>query len=274
MHRIDDPNATPEKLFTEGDPISNTPPPTKITDDWLNDLQEEVCNLIEAAGITLVKGTRDQLVEAVAALIVSGAKTGTLTGYSSGAGTVAGTDTILQAIQKLNGNAELKLLTATAESSYRRVLARTSGLVTLGNSNVETDILSFTLPGGSLSTNRILRVRLFGRWSHDGDGSNACRFKLKYGGTTVTSGSVLLIAAGAVTNEPVILDFSLRGNNGASAQIGHGLLMTDNGQVSQSQDYGTASENSASDLTVKVTAKWDTADTSETVSLAGEAEIL
>lgn len=41
---------------------------------------------------------------------ITGAISSVLTGYVSGAGTVADTDTILQAIQKLNGNDALKLL--------------------------------------------------------------------------------------------------------------------------------------------------------------------
>ena len=41
-----------------------------------------------------------------------------LTGYTSGAGTVAATDTILQAIQKLNGNDAAFLTTSSAASTY------------------------------------------------------------------------------------------------------------------------------------------------------------
>ena len=47
-------------MFTEGNPGTGTPA-TVVGADWLNDVQEELCDLIEAAGITLVKGDTTQL---------------------------------------------------------------------------------------------------------------------------------------------------------------------------------------------------------------------
>lgn len=70
MHRIDSPGATIDNLFTEGNPSLGIPA-TEVSDDWLNDVQEEISNLIENQGITLVKGQQDQL-EAAIALLVSG----------------------------------------------------------------------------------------------------------------------------------------------------------------------------------------------------------
>lgn len=67
MHRIDGPSATPEHTFTEGSPTGGVPA-TIVTDDWLNDVQENVCQAIEGAGITLVKGDYTQLLAAIRAL--------------------------------------------------------------------------------------------------------------------------------------------------------------------------------------------------------------
>lgn len=64
MHRIDAPSATVDELFTEGSPAGGIPA-TSVTADWLNDLQEEVCNVVEAAGINLQKGNRTQLLTAL-----------------------------------------------------------------------------------------------------------------------------------------------------------------------------------------------------------------
>ncbi len=63
MHRIDDYGAV-AGMWTEGDP-GQAIPATKITDDWLNDMQEEIASFIEAAGIALVKGDRTQLRDAI-----------------------------------------------------------------------------------------------------------------------------------------------------------------------------------------------------------------
>lgn len=71
MHRIDAPGATIDELFTEGNPSLNIPA-TEVSDDWLNDVQEELALFIESQGITLVKGTQTQLTDAIANAIVQG----------------------------------------------------------------------------------------------------------------------------------------------------------------------------------------------------------
>jgi hypothetical protein len=64
MHRIDGPGATPGHLFTEGDPVGGVEA-TTVTDDWLNDVQEELISILTAAGIAPVKGTQTQVLEAI-----------------------------------------------------------------------------------------------------------------------------------------------------------------------------------------------------------------
>ena len=67
MHRIDTATATVDDLFTNGDPGTGVPP-TECDDDWLNDVQENIAQTIEAAGIALVKGDGTQLLDAIRAL--------------------------------------------------------------------------------------------------------------------------------------------------------------------------------------------------------------
>lgn len=92
MHRIDGPGATPNDLFTEGSPTGGVPA-TVVTANWLNDLQENVCQVIEGAGLTLTKGKYDQL---------------------------------LLAIQQIAGDTELPLI-ANSANGYVRIPCRTSG---------------------------------------------------------------------------------------------------------------------------------------------------
>ena len=68
MHRIDAPGFAPGNLFTEGNP-SLSIPATEVSDDWLNDVQEESANLIENQGITLIKGDQTQLEAAINLMI-------------------------------------------------------------------------------------------------------------------------------------------------------------------------------------------------------------
>jgi hypothetical protein len=67
MHRIDGPGATVDNRFTEGDPVGGIQA-TVVTDDFLNDVQEELMSVLTAAGVTPVKGTQNQVLQAVSKL--------------------------------------------------------------------------------------------------------------------------------------------------------------------------------------------------------------
>ncbi|CAI8805070.1 putative Tail fiber protein [Pseudomonas sp. IT-P74] len=64
MHRIDGPGATGTNKFTDGDPVGGVQA-TVVTDDWLNDVQEELMSILTAAAITPVKGTQNQILTAI-----------------------------------------------------------------------------------------------------------------------------------------------------------------------------------------------------------------
>jgi len=65
MHRTDGTGHVDNK-FTDGNPATGTPG-TKVEKEWLNAVQEELCNLLEGMGVTLVKGTWNQLLGACVA---------------------------------------------------------------------------------------------------------------------------------------------------------------------------------------------------------------
>lgn len=69
MHRTDG-DGHVGGLFTEGNPAMGQAA-TQVTDDWLNDVQEEICNVITGAGIALAKGTQTQLQAAIGKIITS-----------------------------------------------------------------------------------------------------------------------------------------------------------------------------------------------------------
>lgn len=54
----------PDSYFTKGNPGMGVPA-TIVDDEWLNMLQEEICNAIEDAGDTLDKSDRNQLSTAI-----------------------------------------------------------------------------------------------------------------------------------------------------------------------------------------------------------------
>ncbi len=71
MHRIDAPGFAVGNLFTEGNPTLGIPA-TEVSDDWLNDVQEELTTVIEGQGIALVKGLQTQLQSAILSMIGDG----------------------------------------------------------------------------------------------------------------------------------------------------------------------------------------------------------
>lgn len=68
MHRIDGPGATVDNRFTDGDPVGGVQA-TMVTDDWANDVQEELMSILTAAGVAPVKGTQNQVLSALTTLI-------------------------------------------------------------------------------------------------------------------------------------------------------------------------------------------------------------
>ena len=82
MHRIDANSATPEKKFTEGSP-SGSVPATVVTADWLNDVQENICYVIEQRGLVLQKGDKTQLLQAIISAVQPTTPTGADIGQMS-----------------------------------------------------------------------------------------------------------------------------------------------------------------------------------------------
>lgn len=67
MHRIDGPGATVDNKFTDGDPIGGTQA-TVVTDDWMNDVQENLIAVLTAAGETPAKLNYSQLTNSISKL--------------------------------------------------------------------------------------------------------------------------------------------------------------------------------------------------------------
>lgn len=64
MHRIDAAGFAAGNLFTDGNPSTGTPA-TVVDAAWLNDLQENIAQLVEATGIVLSKGDYTQMLKAI-----------------------------------------------------------------------------------------------------------------------------------------------------------------------------------------------------------------
>ncbi|WP_221179052.1 hypothetical protein [Pseudomonas brassicacearum] len=97
MHRIDGPGATVDHLFTDGDPVSGTQA-TMVTDDWLNDVQENIISVLLAAGVTPVKGRSSDLLDSLRKLstsVVGGALNARMTVASASASATLTADEVV-----------------------------------------------------------------------------------------------------------------------------------------------------------------------------------
>lgn len=73
MDRINHPTATAERTFTGGNPAADIQA-TVVTPEFMTGLQEELCNVIEGAGIVLDPEDNAQLDQAIDAKIAASAK--------------------------------------------------------------------------------------------------------------------------------------------------------------------------------------------------------
>lgn len=70
MERITGPGATPDNLFTEGNPSLGIDA-TTVTANWLNGVQEELIHILEEGGVTPDGVNHTQVMEALWALFVT-----------------------------------------------------------------------------------------------------------------------------------------------------------------------------------------------------------
>lgn len=146
MHRIDHPDAatslpipfTPGDpgYFTEGSPSAGDPP-THVTADWLNAVQEELVGAIIAAGLTLDKEENGQLIIAIREL---GVPTGTVFEV---AGTTVPNDSYLLA----DGS-------AVSRTTYARLFARIGTIFGAGDGST-----TFNLPNLTPAANHVCVIK-------------------------------------------------------------------------------------------------------------------
>jgi hypothetical protein len=143
-------------------------------------------------------------------------------------------------------------------ASTSSVLDRVSANVTVGNTTSETDLYSFSVPGGTLSTDRRLRLTLFCRNTDDFSANSTLR--LKYGATTLVT--LTASGAGALTAAHTRITYELTGDGATNAQVAQGFYQvgpTAGGNGALTQDWimrGTSAIDSTSAQTLAVSWQW------------------
>ncbi len=117
MHRIDGPGATVDNRFTDGDPVGGVQA-TMVTDDWANDVQEELMSILAAGGVEPVKGTQNQVLKAIRRL-----QEQNITGLTASA-TLAATDLGLVQIDATSAAITVTLPVSDSDLGVRDVILR------------------------------------------------------------------------------------------------------------------------------------------------------
>jgi len=143
--------------------------------------------------------------------------------------------------------------------SAELVLDRDATDVLLDFTSSEVTLYSFSVPGGTLGTNRMIVVQLF--FTNQGStGGDTATIRCKYGSTTV----VTLVPVGVLplSNGVGHITFYLYADGATGSQRGLTQFLTeDHATPTQVNEWhgGTASEDSTSAKTLAITCQWSTA---------------
>ncbi len=99
---------------------------------------------------------------------------------------------------------------------YPLVLDRDVTTTDVVNTATETTVYTFSVPGGTLGTDRRLRLKLIGDWLNNA-GTNSLTVRTKFGGTTLFSTAIFV---GASPNRHALFyELILSAHNATNAQI-------------------------------------------------------
>jgi len=164
MKRIDSINARPDVNgvgktgFHDNADLSGQDA-TYVTPDWLNHIQEELCNLLEKNGIELDGELRDQLYQLLATqddllALATAVQNLVDTKYDKTGGTISGNASI-------DGNLSAKILRITGAGDYEKLEILTQAAWTgfrmlMPDGNTSQDLALFSFEGSVLAENLFL----------------------------------------------------------------------------------------------------------------------
>lgn len=147
------------------------------------------------------------------------------------------------------------------------VLAKDVTPITVVNTTVETSVFSMTVPGGSLGTDRLLRMFMFGSYLNNSGSGKNLNIRVKYGGVTVGNHGFGLIASSAKRRKIQGRHY-LFARDASNAQYYDGEFTEVNSVSSPLFDAAVA-VNSAVDQTLEITVQHDVADLNVEIKIDG-----
>jgi len=134
---------------------------------------------------------------------------------STGVAPVPTTLTGGNGISITNGAGSVTIATST---NVITILDRAVGTQDVVNTTTETSVYSFTVPGGTLGTNRALRLTLTGDYLNNAAATPTFLIKVKYGGTTIFNGNAPALIQSAFRFSIDVVTM-LSANNATNSQI-------------------------------------------------------
>lgn len=141
------------------------------------------------------------------------------------------------------------------------------------NTIVETTVYSFSVPGGTLGTNKQLRMRMSGDFLNNSGGSAVLTTRVKYGATTIATNGTTITNAGGANRAPIELITCLDAFNSTSAQVSLTKIFALNNGVAGTLDgsgsvalpttatgHNAIAEDSTAAKTLSITFQWTVAN--------------
>lgn len=148
----------------------------------------------------------------------------------------------------------------------------TDTAISYNQSLTETDLFSTTITGGALGTNKIVRGIAYVTNYESNNAVVTLTLRLKYGSTTLNT--VILDPNATFSGRRGYIEFLLMADGSVTAQssmlklnfLDFSLSPEAQAVVFQNLTYGTATENSATDLTFRLTGQWSSAAGSHNIT--------
>lgn len=153
--------------------------------------------------------------------------------------------------------------------------------VTVANTTSETTLLTETIGAGTLNANGKIKVRLYITDFDLTSGAHLCTLRAKLGSTTLASISIgnggSISTATPLSNRSGWMDVEISNTGSTSAQFG-GLTVGFSESATTSHTIiasGTASEDTTGALAFAITAQWNNAETTNSItSKGGNTEVM
>jgi hypothetical protein len=149
--------------------------------------------------------------------------------------------------------------------TYSKNLDTSVATATISNSAVETTIYSYSVPGNTLSTNKILKIIVSGTYLNNSGANRTVTVRLKYGATTIISAVTGNIGTSATTGEfYYVFYLNAAGATNSQEATFEGRHTSGGGTALTFGDTGTAAIDSTSAQTLLVSAQLSAATATQT----------